>query len=155
MGESALKGPIEMPKLIKPERETIPSGSGSIDVYTVEARYAYHDPKVLCGQLFDNRWREVQFQQSPIGVPSKTWPLDYPGYYSFDAAQALRWWFIAQAGASGEGNWCLETRLVRHRAKYSYEFKAEAFVDPRDRSGKIPEDMIEPEGTEQPAQAAA
>ena len=143
-----------MPTLIKPDREAVPSGSGSLPLYTVEARYASQEPRVLCGQVFDNRWREIQFQKSSTtGVPSNTWPLDYPGYYSFEAAQALRWWFIAQAGASGEGNWCLETRLVRHKAKYSYEVKAEAYIDPRDRSGEVPKDMIEPDA--EPAQAAA
>lgn len=131
-------------KLVKPEREALPTGSGTTNVYTVEARYNYHEPTTLCGQQFDNRWREVQFERSTIGVPSNTFPLDLSGFYSFNAAQALRYWFLAQATMSA-GAFCIETRLVRHKAKYSYEVKAEAYVDPFDFRGDVPVDMIAPE----------
>ncbi len=129
-------------QLVKPNSDKVPSGSGTDSGYTVEARYASHRPEMICGQMLDNRWSTLRFDKAPIGVPSQTWPVSVPGYLSFEAAQALRWWFIAQARADYRGMFCLETRLVRHKIKYSYEVAAEAYVDPLDFHGRVPKDMI-------------
>jgi hypothetical protein len=86
--------------------------------YTVEAMYDSNHPQIVAGQLLDNRWREVQFDdKSPIGVPTTNWftrDIRKHGLYSYEAAQALRWWFHA-AGNSESMCMCLKTRLVEHK----------------------------------------
>ena len=123
------------------------SGSGVDTVYGVEARYAYPEPRIICGQVFDNRWRQVYFKEAAGGVPinnSQQCPraaLD--GLYNYEAAQALRWWFHAQAAADTFGSSiCLETRLVEHKIKYTYETVAvsqHCLVSGEDRSNIMPD----------------
>lgn len=101
------------------------SGSGTEHWYTVQGRYMFNEPKQFGNQLFDQRWKEIHFDrvQPPLGVPSGPPDLggvrDRHGLYSYEAAQALRWWFHANAAASW-GNLCLETRLVRHVVEYEF-----------------------------------
>src|SRR5690606_9220355 len=98
-------------------------------------------------QLFDQRWKRVKFDTIPlpVGVPSGPPSLsglrDKLGLYSYQAAQALRWWFHANAAASWN-DLCLETRLVKHRVKYSYEceaISAHAVIGGDDRSNVMPD----------------
>ncbi len=103
------------------------SGRGTTHGYTVEARHNYPDPVAIGRQIFDNRWREVHYQEGHPGVPTrKASPHDAGSYHTFDfaGAQALRWWFHAEAEASPEWGVCLETRLVRHEITYEYSVKA-------------------------------
>jgi hypothetical protein len=131
-------------------------GSGTDSGWSVEARYAYYEPKVINGMMLDDRWRTVHFNDtSPIGVPRgpryhSPW-LAHCGLYSYQSAQALRWWFIAQAEAELLGSLCLETRLVKHKITYSYHHTAETaheVIGGDDRSNTRP---VEPK---QPAKAA-
>lgn len=105
------------------------SGSGSDSGFTVQARYAYPEPKDFHGQILDNRWRTLHFQQSPIGVPAQAryapWSGSMPGLMTYPAAEALRWWFIANAAHSFD-HFCLETRIIKHEIKYSYSEEAVA-----------------------------
>lgn len=105
------------------------SCSGTQDGWSVEARNVYPQPKTICGQTFDNRWRTVRFDKSPIGVPSGLEScLDryaaLLGYYPYESAQALRWWFIAELNRDSFGGLCVETRLVRHTVEYRLASKA-------------------------------
>jgi len=103
-------------------------GSGADVGYTVEARHNYIRPCKIGNQMFDNRWQQVEFEGGPHGVPTMTIghrALHLGFLLPYNAAQALRWWFVAAAEA-GEigGALCLETRLVKHKLKYSYEVEA-------------------------------
>lgn len=105
------------------------SGSGTEIGYTVEAKYDYLCPAEISGQLFDNRWRAVNFEKSKIGVPSCAPSyqrhLLENGLLSFSAAQALRWWFIAEVEASNHGfSLCWATRLIEHRVTFSHKVEA-------------------------------
>jgi hypothetical protein len=105
------------------------SASGTDFAYTVEARYAYPEPKVIAGMMLDANWRRVQFSPSPIGVPAQArycpWGGALSHLMSYQAAQALRWWFLANASHSFD-HWCVETRLVKHEVTYKVSDKTVA-----------------------------
>lgn len=134
-GETKTEAPKEFPRKAS-------SGSGGVTGYSVEARLNYHEPRTISGQIFDNRWSTVHFQQTvpPFGVPSgrrynSCW-YDQTGLFSYQAAQALRWWFLANAEVEFSCL-CLETRLIEHEIKYSYSstgVKAGAVIGGDDRS---------------------
>lgn len=98
------------------------SRSGHCHGYIVEVRLNSTRPAVVNNMLLDTRWQRVSFSKTQQGVPRGPWYLyhelagcDLLGYAS---AQALRWWFIANADAD-IGTYCLETRLVEYRIEYS------------------------------------
>lgn len=114
------------------------SGSGTEIAYSVQARLAYHQPRQVCGHLLDLRWTTLYFEKSPIGVPVRAGSMarGHCGLLSYQAAQALRWWFLAQAELEFSCL-CLETRLVEHRVEYSYSAtaaRAGAIIGGDDRS---------------------
>lgn len=118
------------------EEEKYPSfggrGSGTTTAYSVEARYNNPHPREAAGRLFDNRWQMLHFDKSPIGVPATTWRHPFVheiGLLSYQAAQALRWWFLAQLETSVAGCLCFETRIVEHKVEYSYATEAIAHHD--------------------------
>lgn len=133
-------GPDEFPRKAS-------NGSGSMKGYSVEARYAYPSPKMFAGNLLDARWSTVQFVETipPFGVPngrrySEPW-LRNTGLYTYQAAQALRWWFLAAAEAEFSVL-CIETRLVEHDIVYSYgstATKPVALIGGDDRSSIMPD----------------
>lgn len=113
-------------------REAIPSGSGSMQGYSVEARHNYPDPLTVGDQIFDIRWKPVRYDKGHCGVPTRSGtPHDAGTYgvYDFAAAQALRWWLHAAAAVSKDfSGLCLETRLICHKIKFEYSVEAiEAF----------------------------
>ena len=120
-------------------------GSGTETGYTVEARYDYQSPVQIGGQLFDNRWRQVDFEKSTIGVPTAPRHqrhIAYHGLLGYAAAQALRWWLHAHAEAEHGVAFCLETRIVSHKISYSHEIEtvaAHAHIHGEDRSNCIPD----------------
>ena len=119
---------------LEEDYKTIKSkGSSTSTGYTVEARFFMRDAEIIMQQIYDDKWRQVEFDQSAIGVPMSRFhhhELLEHGLFSFSAAQALRWWFHAQAeiecmgGAPG-----LQTRLVQHRVTYTNEVKAIGVVN--------------------------
>ena len=121
------------------------SGSGTEEAWSVEARFMYIEPRQFGKQLFDQRWKKVLFDRGePLGVPSGPPSVlnvrDACDLYGYQAAQALRWWFHANA-AAGWQDGCLETRLVKHRLKYEFSSFAEsahATIGGEDRSGMKP-----------------
>lgn len=93
---------------------------GETTGYSVEARYADIRPEIINGQMFDIRFSRVNFQTSPMGIseaPIYDRELLRSGLFSFEAAQALRWLFIASSKFERSRS-CLETRIIRHRIKY-------------------------------------
>lgn len=103
------------------------SGNGSTTGYSVEARYAYDSPLVVGDITLDLRWRTIHFPQGSPGVPERAaWegdPIRY-GLHTWAAAEALRWWFVAEVEAAHRGHFCLETRIVEHHIKYNYSVEA-------------------------------
>jgi len=94
--------------------------------YMVEAR-AKNIPVKFQGTLLDKEWRQVSFVSAPpgFGVPAR-YGMDHAnamfGLYSYEAAQALRWWALANDILA---RYQIETRLMRYRAEY----KAECFQE--------------------------
>jgi hypothetical protein len=121
------------------------SGSGTETAYTVEARYDYSEPIQVGKQLFDNRWRRVNFEPSLFGVPQCAPFARHTrdnGMLGYAAAQALRWWVHAEADATNMTGLCLETRIISHRITYSHKIEAIAaheHIHGKDRSNCIPD----------------
>lgn len=112
--------------------------------YSVEARHRHSEPRTVAGRIFDERWREVGFEEGPAGVPVRVGPFDRArqhGLYPYAAAQALRWWLHATAEAEPGHGLCLETRLVEHRIEAEHEVTSVAahdLVSGEDRSNTTP-----------------
>lgn len=97
------------------------SHNGTTPGYYVEAMSTSNWPEHVGKQVFDTRWRRVSFDEAVVGVPvakSCYRPImAMAGVYSYEAAQALRWWFHASA----ESGICLRSRIVKCAVKYSVE----------------------------------
>lgn len=120
------------------------SGHGSTAGYSVEARHTSGDHAVIAGVVYTKEWKRLHPEQAPIGVPAhgrfETW-LGQCGLMSYPAAQAIRWWFHAIAEQEFK-NICLETRIVKHQVKYSYEETStseHALIGGEDRSNCYPD----------------
>lgn len=110
------------------------SVSGTQYGYQVQARYMYHEPKDFGGIILDQRWRTLYFEKSPIGVPTSRgafdWYLPASNCMTKYAAEALRWWFLAncERGDWG-GSLCVETRIVKFKIEYSHKAEATAVCE--------------------------
>jgi hypothetical protein len=103
---------------------TMTSASGTIRGWSVEARCTLDRPKEFDGLLLDKEWCSVPFKESIVGVPRGS-RHDLPilimtDLFSHEAAQALRWWFVAAAGRKFFGSLGIETRLVAYTITYSF-----------------------------------
>lgn len=100
------------------------SMSGTETAWSVEARSSGGRP-VDCGNGFilDAEWRPVPLVECHGGVPGDTLMGTgrLLGLLSYQAAQALRWWFLANMNKINR--FSAETRLVCH--KVTYELKSE------------------------------
>jgi len=134
----------------------VDSGSENRRLYTVEARYNAAEPRVLCGNHLDTRWRRLVFQHNnPRSVLTQS---RYENYYRYEVAQALRWWFHANAAEGASSAWsawsvssiwdvgavshCLETRLIEHKLESNYTITAvsqHCHVTYADRSNIAPD----------------
>lgn len=130
------------------------SASGTHKAFSIEARYAFHTPKKFGDLLLDTRWRRVNYTDVPdgFGVPKGTRHLfaaDQCGLLGYAAAQALRWWFHANADHYLGFSACLETRIVVHEVKYSFN---ESAIDAgsliQGREQFMPADSTAQRGTE-------
>lgn len=125
------------PPTDKPEFPRVRSSSHSTGDYhekgyTVEARCILKEPRSVGRMVLGQAWTEVQFERAPIGVPAAHpySPLPLMNVLSWPAAQALRWWFHADAASTGHmGDLGIETRLVEHTIKLDYECRAVGIVD--------------------------
>jgi hypothetical protein len=108
-------------------REQGPSRSGTQTVWSVQVRCPGHLPPFVIGDhAFDNQWRALPLYEAfpGAGVPmaSKYDVAPLMGFMTYQAAQALRWWFLAtQAAAHKE--YRFETRLVKHELRYQISTK--------------------------------
>lgn len=118
--------------------------NGTEHAYTIEARSMFNEPQVFGKQIFDQRWKRVQFDQvaPPFGVPAgHSMVADRLGLHSYPAAQALRWWFHANAHATFSGI-CLESRIVKHAVSYTFSeeaVSAHEVISGEDRSNIMPD----------------
>ena len=89
---------------------------GAEHAYFVEARRT--EPSEINGQRLTTQWKRLVFLDHPLNVPA--WPryklAGFIGYYSYEAAQALRYWFLADADDFG----CTKTRLVKVTIEYTH-----------------------------------
>lgn len=133
------------------------SGSGTFDAYSVEAMCDYGSAQEVGGQIFDNRWKRVDFEPSKIGVPVgpsyQIAVLNQVHLLSYPAAQALRWWFHAACETFSSGL-CMRSRIVQHRVIYSYSeerVSEHMEIGGDDRSNTMPNWGKKPEKTEDAA----
>lgn len=111
-----------------------PSGSGTQAGFQVQARYMHNEPKKFGDVILDQRWRTLDFPASHVGVPVHRsgwdWWLPASGCMTYEAAQALRWWFLATCVAADVGGRpCLETRIVSFAITYSHSAKPSAVME--------------------------
>lgn len=100
--------------------------------YSVEAMFDSNAPRLIAGQIFDARWREVSFAEAPdgVGVPrADRFNLEIVkhGLFGYEAAQALRWWLHAVARLEGN-EYCLKTRLIEHKVITETKVTAERSI---------------------------
>jgi hypothetical protein len=135
------------------EHEDLPitsnHGKGTSQCYQVQARACVGcGPKLITGaqtgsgknNLIDSHWETLYFSEGPIGVPASQWNDEFArhGFFSYRAAQALRWWFLA----AQPGITAIETRLVEYKFEYSYSaeaVRAVCVVDPEKREDLLPD----------------
>lgn len=137
-------------------------GSGSSNCYRVEARCSVGcGPKIIGGdnewtgglKLTDTEWTPISFPKSDIGVPASPFPHEQyaqHGYLSYQAAQALRWWWIANQGGLN----FVSTRLVKYEFNYNYEanpIEACCVIDSEQREDVMPDWGKKKEVAKQPA----
>lgn len=108
-------------------KKDLGKGSGSETGYYVEARHNGTSPMQLGEQIFDKEWRRVNFNQDIIGVPQCNRFNEHVkkhGFYSYQAAEALRWWFHAESEAGKHFAICMESRIIRVKIEHSYSIEA-------------------------------
>ena len=130
-----------------PRKES--SHNGTNIGYTVEVRYTGHKPAIINDMVLGKEWQRPKFDavQPPIpGVPTaRPWNaalFSMLGLYDYSAAEALRWWFHANADATGIGAMCVESRIVAHRVKYSMSEEAiseHSIISGEDRTSIVPD----------------
>lgn len=106
------------------------SGAGSDIGYSVEVRYSFHTPTKIGDVIYDKKWRRLHCNESELGIGVPTGPryseAGKRGLYSYAAAEALRWWFLANLEINHRiDSLCFETRIVSHVVKFSYEIEAD------------------------------
>ncbi len=134
--DKSIKTPIE-------DGKSIGSGTGGDRAYFVEARFNYHEPCEICGQLMDKEWRRIHFSKGPIGIPGPQFPnlaSTNLGLHSYAQAEALRWWFLAAADTNHD-TLCLETRLVEVEVNWTFNSKLINYLSEADYHGPIVENL--------------
>jgi hypothetical protein len=131
------------------------NGSGTTVGYSVEAR-STSKPTLVLGNMIGEKWTRISFSRGEKGVPipgcwDGSGQLEKLGLFSYESAQAMRWWFLAAAEDSFVNDarlirvplpspWCLETRLVRHEIKYQYTVTAVSACELVDNPGAPPKE---------------
>lgn len=92
------------------------SGSGGGRGYVVEARLNFNGAsEIINGEALGPNWKVLHFERGTVGVPQGNVAWGHlPGttLLAYESAQALRWWFLANAAASRPaGALCIETDL--------------------------------------------
>ena len=113
------------------------------DGYTVEARVETGDPIKVGDFVVTHEWKRVPFVPACQGIPVFNGYLVYTGYLSYTAAQALRWWFHANAERDRMlSNLMMVTRIVKHKISVNHSVEAVSVhmeIGGEDRSGLMPD----------------
>ncbi len=106
----------------------VSSLNGTDSGYKVQVRYAVGYPVSIGDMVLDEHWRELRIARSAVGVPThreSDYHLPATGCMTLTAAQALRWWFLADIEARHPGKiFGVETRIVRCKIEYSWKGEA-------------------------------
>lgn len=115
------------------------------DGWSVEVRLDdYAQPTQVGDMVVSHQWSHVHFAPAAIGVPAHSEYQNYLGYtryLSYPAAQALRWWFHAEA-AKASLALGLRSRLVKHRIRVEHAVEAVSVhceIGGEDRSSMMPD----------------
>lgn len=116
------------------------SGSGSGRGYLPQARYVNDgDGLAINDWALGPKWKTIPFEKilpPGVGIPTRTpchGHIPHSNLLSYEAAQAIRWWFLAFLEAHMvTGSLCVETRLVKHDCQYSF---SETAVEAADFTG--------------------
>lgn len=113
-----------------------PSASGSGPCYSVEAMSSVFPKAATNGQIFDGKWRSINFTTGPVGIQDESFHAKYcgmpPGYYGYDAAMALAWWFKSAHPHE------FQVRVREHKFEYSHKVIATDAVVELDFFGRMP-----------------
>jgi hypothetical protein len=125
------------------------SHNGTSEGYSIEVRYTGHRPQEVCGMILGKEWQPLKVLQTqqPFGVPiARPWNeriFGMLGLYDYAAAQAMRWWFHANAEATpAAGAMGVESRLVAHKVQFSVSEEAiyaHQYISAEDRSNCKPD----------------
>lgn len=107
------------------------SHHGTEMAWEVEARCATSHPRAFGSLLLGDKWSAVPFEEAAGGVPNGGlfFQGNELGLLTYEAAQALRWWFLASLRVKHE-SYLVETRLVQHKITYSKTAEAIAATEP-------------------------
>lgn len=149
-GSEEPKGDYPLTEAEQEYPKNVGRGTGNRVGYTVEARYMYSEPIKIIDALYDQRWKKVYIKTKdnngkevplvPMGRFDKE--IEEHGLMGYSSAQAMRWLFHAIADASPGGSYCLETKIVEHELKTTYECNAISehhIIAGYDRSNRIPD----------------
>jgi hypothetical protein len=104
--------------------------------YRPEVRTSYGSPTLVNGTIVDSAWRTIKFdlRNDTLGIPIGYFDANMKehGLLGYAQAEAIRWWFIAQADAEQmAGSLYLETRLQ------AYDLVLTHKITPKDAIGAI------------------
>lgn len=127
------------------DNQTVSSGSSRLVGYRPEVRTSYHTPTTVLGQIVDGQWREIKFhtRNDLSGIPTGYFDkeLGLHGLLGRAQAEAIRWWFLAQAEAeSVTGALCLETRLKSYELVLTHKVIEKEALPATDFRGKVIEE---------------
>lgn len=96
--------------------------------YSIEARNIGTVPESFGNQIFDARWKRLNVETSIFRGKEEFPHLKILDLFSYQAAQAIRWWFLAEL----EKTCCSifwETRIIKHEIEYKYAEKSVGVQD--------------------------
>lgn len=125
--DKELEEELEEPEFPK---EPTSKGTSSGNGYKVEARYNCGRPQMVCGRILNKEWVTIHFQEGEaVGIPvdfgygEHGVAMKSKGLLTYQASEALRWWFHASARVE-HNDICLETRIVKYEVKTTHSIRA-------------------------------
>lgn len=127
------------------ENKSLGKSGGTQTGYYVEARCSCDEPRQYGDHIYSTKWKRVHFTKGPTGVPQSGFRenvLSEFSLYGYQTAQALRWWFHAEAEKSALGSLCLETRIVKCKVEFSFScdvLSSHDVIGAEDRTSIMPD----------------
>jgi hypothetical protein len=108
---------------------------------------------MVSGQIVDSVWRPINYENRSdhFGIPAGYFDKKLTEHHllSLAQAEAIRWWFIANADAEGPAkSLCLETRLQEYSLQITHSVKPVAALRGLDSQGRAlpdPSSTLEPQ----------